>query len=245
MKKIRLPLWFSILSHALPWFLCLYFAIVTIVDHDLMVVFIARDGFGGAGAVENLTVIILLPGIIAGFYFFLRYRHIMQPQWTAYWLLLWSLASFYFFGEEISWGQWFFQWDTPEYLCQINTQKETNLHNISSWLDQKPRALVELWIVLGGVILPMYSIFKQKQNTINWQYWILPLPSMISAGLFFMIVRLTGWVNDHGVMHDFGISEMRELCTALFLSLFLLSYAVRGDEYAKSKSSAEHQCPDT
>ncbi len=233
--KTKSPVWFSILSHTLPCFLCLYFFIVTFVDPDLMFIYISRDSASGAGLIENLTFIFLVPGILAGLYAFFRFRKIMQPWWTAYWLLLWSLASIYFAGEEISWGQWFFQWDTPEYFSQMNDQGETNLHNISSWLDQKPRALVEFLIFFGGVVIPIYTRFKQKQNSINWKYyWVLPLPSMISAGLFFTVVRMAGWFNEHGIMHNFASSEMRELCTSLFISLFLISYAVRGKEHTNS-----------
>ena len=32
--------------------------------------------------------------------------------------------------EEISWGQWIFFWRTPEAVKEINSQGETNLHNI-------------------------------------------------------------------------------------------------------------------
>lgn len=33
-------------------------------------------------------------------------------------------------GEEISWGQRIFGWQTPESVAQVNVQQETNLHNL-------------------------------------------------------------------------------------------------------------------
>jgi hypothetical protein len=37
------------------------------------------------------------------------------------------------FGEELSWGQHIFHWETPEFLREINTQKETNYSVIKSF----------------------------------------------------------------------------------------------------------------
>lgn len=70
------------------------------------------------------------------------------------WIGLGTLGCLYIAGEEISWGQWFLGWSTPEGWQGLNDQNETNLHNISSWLDQKPRLLLEIGIVTGGLILP-------------------------------------------------------------------------------------------
>lgn len=44
-------------------------------------------------------------------------------------LLVGSVLLFLVFGEEISWGQHFFKWETPEVFQEANFQQETNLHN--------------------------------------------------------------------------------------------------------------------
>lgn len=227
MTTPRLPNWFLLVSHLLPLLLCLYFFIVALYFPNTMWAYIAKDTAEGAGLVENLTVIFLIPGILSGLYAFLKYRSLMQPHWTAYWLLLWTLACIYFAGEEVSWGQWFFQWSTPESFTAINDQNETNLHNVSTWFDQKPRTLVEFWIVVTGLFFPISHFIRKKSLKLNWRYWTDPLPSIFSAGLFFMIVRLAGWIDYPPLQHTFGSSELRELCVALFLSLFLISFLVR------------------
>ncbi len=43
--------------------------------------------------------------------------------------LIGALGSLYIAGEEMSWGQHFFHWNTPEYWAEVNRQQETNLHN--------------------------------------------------------------------------------------------------------------------
>ena len=45
--------------------------------------------------------------------------------------LVFSVGFAFIALEEISYGQHIFQWATPEYLVRINTQKETNVHNIA------------------------------------------------------------------------------------------------------------------
>ena len=79
-------------------------------------------------------------------------------------------------GEEISWGQSVFYWQTPDFFQEINRQQETNLHNISSWFNEKPRALVELWMVTAGLIIPVFfalkgkGSIKQTAESIHWLY---------------------------------------------------------------------------
>ncbi len=220
------PLWFVLLSHVIPWLLFGFLLYSALDSPKQFRDYIAKDGVAGAGLVENLTVIVLIPGIIAGFYAFIKYRKMMQPGWTAYWLLMWTLACIYFAGEEISWGQWFFQWGTPEALSQINDQNETNLHNISHWLDQKPRALVELWVIVTGLIFPLVNALRNRVN-VGWRYWVYPIPATFSAAAFFTILKIIDALENSKAMDRLSDSEVKELAIALFLSLFLISYAVR------------------
>ena len=189
---------------------------------------VSRDSLEGAGLAENLTVVLLIPAIIASFYVLVRYGRLL-PDFRAFgWLLMWTLACVYFAGEETSWGQWYFQWGTPDGFKEINDQQETNLHNISSWMDQKPRALVELWIFIGGIILPLVRWVRGRSGYAvdQWKYWIQTPTLCFSAALFFTTVRFAKW-NDHLVLQRYGHSELRELAIALFLALYLSSFLVR------------------
>ena len=80
--------------------------------------------------------------------------------WLTVWMAAATLGSLYVAGEEISWGQWIFHWQTPEEWAAINGQNETNLHNTSKWLNQKPRAILEIGILIGGIIIPAVKYFK-------------------------------------------------------------------------------------
>lgn len=70
------------------------------------------------------------------------------------WAVLLFAGSFYIVGEEVSWGQWLVGWGTPDFWAIFNDQNETNLHNTSAWFDQKPRLLLFIGIVVGGLVIP-------------------------------------------------------------------------------------------
>ncbi|MBT8440518.1 MAG: hypothetical protein KJO91_12370, partial [Gammaproteobacteria bacterium] len=57
--------------------------------------------------------------------------------------------------------------------------------------------------------------------------WIFPLPALMSAAMIFTLVRFAGWSEIYEIRELLGSSEFRELCIALFLSLFLISYPAR------------------
>ncbi len=76
------------------------------------------------GLVEHLTVLILVPGIIAGLLAVFFWSRRLPPccrrgrLMLAGWFLVWSLACIYFAGEEASWGQHALGYDTPQWVTQ-------------------------------------------------------------------------------------------------------------------------------
>ena len=52
--------------------------------------------------------------------------------------------------EEISWGQWFVQYETPERVRAINKQEEMNFHNLP-WLHA-PFEILRVLFGVGGLI---------------------------------------------------------------------------------------------
>ncbi len=184
------------------------------------------------GTVEHLTVIVLIPGILAGLYAFAAYRHRLPHPLLACWLLVWSLACIYFAGEEASWGQWYFHWETQETLARLNDQGETNLHNMSSWLDQKPRVLVEIFVFVAGFLIPLRRALGRRDPIVRqapfpaWERWLYAPTALLPAAALFVVIRLADWFAPQG-FESFGQSELRELAIAWFLSWYLASYAAR------------------
>jgi len=186
---------------------------------------------GETGFIELATPIILVPAIISGFIIFSNREKLVTKQ-LAYWILLVTLACIYFAGEEISWGQQLAGWGTPEWVKEVNDQHETNLHNTSSWFDQKPRVLLEILVLVGGIFLPL----KRKLQGINlprdsWQYWACPtmvcLPAAILAIFSRMPERIKSLFDMFENIVDIRTSEVQELYFAIFLMIYLLSIRKR------------------
>lgn len=77
--------------------------------------------------------------------------------WIA--IVFFALAAFYIAGEEHSWGQHFFNWNTPSYWSEINRQQETNLHNTSAWFNQRPKLVFDNAMFIGGLVVPFIQLW--------------------------------------------------------------------------------------
>lgn len=184
------------------------------------------------GIVELLTPVGLLPAIAIGIMLMLRMRQYLPTRSSRIWVGMVALGAFYMAGEEVSWGQWLFYWDTPATFSAINDQNETNLHNTSSLFDQKPRLLLELW-VLAGAIRSWYRLFaRRRDDPDTTAYWFWPTLPLAWTGLLSALVmmpeRMTDW---WGIVpsHPFNIrvTETQELVLGVYLSLFLASVWAR------------------
>jgi glucan phosphoethanolaminetransferase (alkaline phosphatase superfamily) len=137
------------------------------------------------------------------------------------WILLAFLCCFYVGGEEISWGQQFLNWNTPEYWAQLNDQNETNLHNTSSWLDQKPRLILELAVYTGGIIFPLLRKFKSSALPKKFEV-IYPGKALIVTAVICLIIRFADMVGDATHNPIFGrAAELEETYLFYFVTLYL------------------------
>ncbi len=211
----------------------LSFVWVGLTDPELYARVSHKDDLESTGIIEHLTVIVLLPGIATAIYTLIRFRRGFPSALHAGWLLMWTLACIYFAGEECSWGQWYFGFETPEVLENINKQDEFNLHNTTSWLNQRPRAAVELFIVTLGLLVPVMARFPgirplqrlRVWAVRSWPAWVLALPMCWAAAAYFILIRLLNWAaTSEAPTVD---AELRELAVAWFLSLYLFSYLPR------------------
>ena len=192
----------------------------------------AQDLIGEENGIPDLaTPIILIPAIVFGFRCH-SLRERLPVPWLHFWIMLTTITCIYFAGEEISWGQSFFHWQTPEAISRINDQHETNLHNMSSWFDQKPRLLLALGVLIGGIVLPLWRKIRGIVYTEHdWRYWFWPEFVCLPAGLLAFLVRIPQrYENITGhwpFSAPFRTSELQEFYFAYFLMLYLLSCYVR------------------
>ena len=175
---------------------------------------------GENGPLEYLQVFIILAAIILAFR---GIRHSKQAQNKMY-IFACALAaagSIYIFGEEISWGQHVFKWATPQEWSLVNDQQETNLHNTSSWLDQKPRLVLEIGVIVGGLILP--GVLRYRENMIpSWLAEVTPPGRMAVIALCFITIKFFDKLGDATEFVFYKrASEMTEMYIYYFVALYL------------------------
>lgn len=186
---------------------------------------------GELGLIELATPLISIAGAIVGITLLGISRNLPTAR-LRLWVLLTTLGCVYFAGEELSWGQHLFGWGTPAYLEAVNDQEETNLHNISSWFDQKPRLLLELWVLVGGVIWPLSRLRKPASGgSANEGYWFWPTFEVLPTAILAIVVRLPERIKSlfdiEQLPLELRFSEPQEYYFALFLLIYLLSIRKR------------------
>lgn len=143
----------------------------------------------------------------------------------AAWVGLAALSTFYIAGEEASWGQHYFDWDTPAFWSAVNDQGETNLHNISSWLDQKPRLVLEAGVILGGIVIPLAALWRPRIRRLPGAV-ILPPLECLPAAVLAELARFSERILDalgYQVYPFHRPSEVQELFFYLFILLYLVT----------------------
>ena len=217
-KDLPKPVWLL-----LPFVVALlpYVARMISVESDKYV-------YSELGIIENLTFVFLCVAIITCFVFLTSKKKYNFLSFR-YWIILFLLGTIYYAGEEISWGQHYFGWATPESWKDVNDQQETNLHNTAAIFDQIPRTLLSIAALIGGVLIPIYRRFKNHiPNEQSFFDWLFPTYVCIPAALLSMLVS---WhekpyeflnVSIPAVL-DIRAGETKECLLALFMMIYALS----------------------
>ncbi|NCC22773.1 MAG: hypothetical protein EOM26_09980 [Alphaproteobacteria bacterium] len=173
------------------------------------------------GPHETLQVVT----IIAAFFVALAALATMKVRahpWLATWLALAAICCFYVAGEEISWGQHVFEWGTPEFWMDRNDQGETNLHNTSSWLDQKPRLILLMGVVVGGLVVPALKKFRPALLPARFEP-VYPSALLSYTAVLAMGVKVAEKAGEAAGLTVFErASEIEELYLYYFVLLYLI-----------------------
>lgn len=176
------------------------------------------------GLVETLHNVCLLLAVLASFrLFFLKNE--TAPKWIKAWIAIGFIGSLYVFLEEISYGQHYFGWITPESWGALNDQNETNIHNTSSWFDQKPRLLLEIGIIVGGILIPILQKYKPTALPTQFEF-IYPTKAFFITAVIGIFVRLQERIVSALGHNDWLLfsraSEMQELYFYYFTLLYFI-----------------------
>ncbi|PZO82275.1 MAG: hypothetical protein DI626_10235 [Micavibrio aeruginosavorus] len=214
-------------KQTLPIFLWLVIPVLMIIGQIVMEntiddkVLLARLHSEG-GPQETLQEYFIAAALLMGIY------SLVKIDWSAQKLvgIVVAIATFgcvYILGEEISWGQHKFGWSTPEFFAAINDQQETNLHNTSHWLDQKPRLLLFIGIVIGGLIVPAMARWKPEKLPAKSRE-LYPSCTLCVTAAAVLLVYVIEEIFEHIMGHRLftRMSEVQEAYMYYFIFLYLL-----------------------
>src|SRR5882672_8628688 len=113
--------------------------------------YVVEDGF-----IEDLTLIPLAIITLIAIVYLIKYAR-KKNVWFFLVYLAIGLASFFVLGEEISWGQRIFNFQTSEYFREHNSQDEENIHNLV--LDgERLNKIIFTNALIAGVVIYLVGV---------------------------------------------------------------------------------------
>lgn len=145
------------------------------------------------GLIEWLTVLALLSSAMISFYRAKILKNSRRPIFIAS-LIGVGLVFLFGVGEEISWGQRIFNFESTEFFRRSNTQGETNLHNLVLG-GMKINKLV--FGIFLGIIIVFYvlilPVLYRKIDKINKlvNIFAIPIPKWSHTAYFLLLVVIS------------------------------------------------------
>lgn len=209
------------------------------IDPSMATQLTKEDGF-----VENLTMLFFASAGALCTLFAFHSRGSLR-----YYLGLWALLSFLFCGEEISWGQRWFNYETPEFLSD-NYQGEANIHNLSRLTPRVVDHPTDLVTSQGAFYVGFFTYFLLfpagmwlSSPCRRFGKWLgfPPISAALLAAIWlpvatsFVLAKLMAF----GASRE-ALTEMRELYFALSILLYALLlawYSTDGFSLLRAKSN--------
>lgn len=181
------------------WWLVIPFActlilfVINLISADFYDQYILPEGYG---FLEFTQFAVLVAGFFLALALF-RFPIVRTNKLLTAAAIVFALTCLYIAGEEMSWGQHFFYWSTPDYWAAINRQDETNLHNVSPWFNQRPRLILEIGIFVGAIALPLWQLAKGPFTHPLLALFVPPVAAL-PVGLTYLIFKAVDHVTKRG-----------------------------------------------
>jgi len=185
-----------------------------------------------SGFIENATALILIPAAFFALGIALRLYRQLGPLYLV-WFASVALVCIGFAGEEISWGQHWLGWSSPDYFVEHNRQGETNFHNLNIHFGRIVKSLLTLAIIIGGLVMPLRRTTHTLEQTPirRFLHYVTPSRVCIPAAGFVLGVRLLErfktWFDWEWGFIAVNLKESQELYIAMFLLIYVWSARVR------------------
>lgn len=227
-------------SNQMPVAVGLYLVIVAAFPASLLFErSTAQSLFREDGVVESLGALAFLIASIA--FVVARFR-LPAPAEARSWLVRYQvfhlvLATLMFlaFAEEISWGQRIFGWQSPDALAEINTQGETNIHNLK-WFQTNDEStfwerftnfnrLFAIFCLGFGIVLPLCARFSAGVSAFCQRLGIPVVSLWLGLGFAVTYVTFHLTILDQPRWFVSGVDELKETFYAVVLALIALAEA--------------------
>jgi len=133
-----------------------------------------------------------------------------------------ALGSLFIAGEEMSWGQHFFHWNTPEYWAKVNVDDETNLHKTYDIFDKIPRVTLELGVLIGGILIPAAAYFRPEIRASRFALFF-PAAALVPTALLALGFKLLDEARARELVLAY---ERPSESIELYLYFFILAYLI-------------------
>jgi hypothetical protein len=219
---------FPVYQDSLPRWLWFCLPVAFCILHFSLQLSLPQESVNGLlkenGPYEYLQVVIIAAAFVFGLLTLKNVRS-LKPRWLLAWTALATLGCLYITGEEISWGQQIFKWATPEGWMSVNDHGETNLHNTSSWIDQKPKTLIEYGMYASVLLLPLLQRWKKDIVPARFAV-ILPAVPMLSVTAAALLFVRFAKISDKLISGDQPllqrVSEVQEVYIYFFMLLYMI-----------------------
>jgi hypothetical protein len=211
------------------WWLVFPFAVAAVIlyvgltNPEFYIAYIINEPYG---ALEFLHFAFPFFAFVIGLTLLFKSAVRRRPLLLAF-IFLATIACLYLAGEEVSWGQHFFKWATPE--GWENRQNETNLHNTYWVLEKFPRIMLETGIFIGVLLIPLAAAFNEQIRRARLAIFF-PAAIMVPTALCAMGFKaIHTRINDVRVFGDTipRPSEAAETFYVMFLLFFMIVLARR------------------
>jgi hypothetical protein len=208
------------------WWLAIPFAcsvalfIINAISADFYDKYILPEGYG---FLEFTQFAVLMVGFFISLALF-RFPIVRASKLFIAAAIVFALTCLYIAGEEMSWGQHFFNWSTPEYWAEINRQDETNLHNVSPWFNQRPRLVLEIGILIGAIALPIWQLIRGPITQPAIIALFIPPVAALPVGLTYLLFKAVDHVTKRG-HYPWLLGRPNEAVESI-MYLFILYYLI-------------------
>lgn len=133
------------------------------------------------------------------------------------------LGCLFIGGEEVSWGQHIFFWQDPTLVSAVNGEGEFSLHNMNKGFERAPRAILEIAVLIGGLVVPALCAFRPHLRQSRLALF-LPSAVLVPTALLMLFFKFdTSFARYLGGSHAAARSSE---AVELYLYFFVFAYLV-------------------